>query len=320
MKVLSGVLAQLLCFPAFVKHAGLLLGDDQLCRTLLVMLLPGIHAMANWLQLPPERRSSEFSWHSTAHTAHIVAVMVHMLPPVLAAAPGGATQLLQAAVQLLQHCPLPATAAGDGVGAVLGSSLCFVCLLGAAAAAALQCRASGQQQQQQQPTRAAAVDSADQAVVPQPLTQLLLAVLPRVGEALASAAQLPRTSLPQFARVARAAHDLVCLLRRAAEPQPADQPAAALAAIGDLPAWLHGAAAALRWLPATAALAVRPQLELPERYTSTIAMVMQHATLMASDVMRLAQGSAATALHASGRQAKLPVAWLLYSQRSNLSA
>ena len=233
---LPSVLFQLGAFPAFAPHAELLWQDLQLCSGLLQLLLPGVSALAVGLQLPPERRTDECNWRNAAHMAAVVTVTPgEALARALAPQPQAARRLLTAATQLLQHCPLPAPVSNVTAHSAPETTLFFVGQLGRAAD--VHCPPP---QQSPAATGAAGAASPDRRQV-----QQLLAVLPRVGEAVVALAQSPCTS--DFATVLAGAVPITHLLAAAAK-QPGSspsRPAAAAFEAADLPAWCHAAATAL---------------------------------------------------------------------------
>lgn len=290
LRWLSGVLSQLLHFPAFAAHAELLVHDKQLCSGLLKLLLPAIPAAAVGLQLPLERRQSDCTWRAVARTAFAVSFLgtaaARVLPSMLADDSGAAMRLLHAAAQLLQRCPLPATS-GDPVADAFDTTIPFVCQLGTIAGALKLCRPD---QQQQAPLAhagmgAAAAATEQHAVLPLRLAQQLLALLPRFAEAMAAASQLPITQMPQLTSVLYAAHSVLRLLAGTTEQQAGS---VGMAAADEQPAWLRGAAAALQWLPVIAALVERQQ-PLPEQVAAEYnALMASHAAELAVLALRLA--------------------------------
>jgi len=110
---LSGLLAALL--PLY-KPDELFGHDPLLAVSLSQLLIPRLAAAAVTLQLPHERRPPGCSWLPTVHSASAVFVMGPFvrdsLATQLASGTGPAARLLPAAVQLVQHVPLPADAAG----------------------------------------------------------------------------------------------------------------------------------------------------------------------------------------------------------------
>lgn len=219
---------------AAAPYVELLLQDGELCSRLLRLLLPGIRAIAIGLQLPPERRPAECNWRAAECMALLVFSTAHMLSQVMIElGPAAGVHLMQAATQLLQHCPFPAAGSGQGTAGV------FIGQLGAIAAAV--------------PLRSHAVQRlpAPAKAVAAALPRQLLAVLPKVNEALAGAAQPPL--LEELATPARSAASILQALCWAAKASDSITEPAALFHEEDLPAWLLGATTALRWLPMAAA-------------------------------------------------------------------
>ncbi len=96
--------------------------------------------------------------------------------------------------------------------------------------------------------------------LPRRQAQLLLAALPKLGEALAAVAEAQGPSLQHSARTVSAAAAVTTLLAGATrEEADGGRPAAVIEAMLDLPAWLHGAATALRLLPAVVKIADQEQ-------------------------------------------------------------
>lgn len=295
---LSGVLGTLCSHPAFAAHAERLWGDGQLCSGLLQVLLPGISAAAVGLQLPPERCLAGYTWQNAACVAGFVsACPAGALNEALHAKPETTRRLLAAATQLLQQCPSAAPAPADLAAAdMLESTLPFIWQLGAAASA--------------QPP------AAEGAMLGQPrLARQVLGTLPRVGEALAAAAQGPGLGPSISARlVGSAAQVAVVLATTAGAARPAMPPGQ------DSPAWLCAAAAAVRWLPSL--LAVNGQhLRHPEG-----AAALLHSTEAAAAALDLAMqvgrgcyagvqlpGAASAACRASNWDEQLSALWELHT-------
>ncbi len=254
LSCLSRVLGRLCAFPVFAAHSQLLLQDEQLCSGLLQLVLPGISAMAVGLQLPPDRRPPECTWGNATHMAAFMSACLRPMQQqqALVAGPDAGRRLLAAAAQLLQHCPLPAPPAADATpDKKLKSTLFFILQL----EAAVLFQYPGMAQQPGQRPSAASL------VLPRRQLQLLLAALPRFGEAIAAVAQAPGPMLPHSARIVTAASAVTTLLAQGVEPEAdGTGPAAAIESVQDLPAWLHTAAAALRWLPALATISGQEQL------------------------------------------------------------
>lgn len=300
--MLAGALSSVFLTPLFVAHAGRLLGVKQLCSRLFSLLLPGIPAMAVGLQLPPERRPSECTWRSAADMAGVLSVMgVTAGHQVLAAQPEAATRLLHAAVQLLQHCPLPALCgAPDRLGSISDSSLLFITLLGTAVAPF---KPSGQQQPDVQ------------LPLSSRLALQLLAALPRIGEALAAAVQPPYMGDRLLEALHSAANSVVKALAGASRSQDScTRPALVMAAVEHLPAWLRGAATALRWLPLVEALAAHLQqtqagstLTLTQAWPLPSNALAQHVTL--SGYLALQQAAAGPAAGSPALQSECLDAW-----------
>ncbi len=231
---------------AAAPYVELLLQDGELCSRLLRLLLPGIRAIAIGLQLPPERRPAECNWRAAECMALLVFSTAHMLSQVMIElGPASGVHLMQAATQLLQHCPFPAAGSGQGTAGV------FIGQLGAIAAAV--------------PLRSHAVQRlpAPAKAVAAALPRQLLAVLPKVNEALAGAAQPPL--LEELATPARSAASILQALCWAAKASDSVTEPAALFHEEDLPAWLLGATTALRWLPMAAAALAADARAQPRR-------------------------------------------------------
>ena len=110
---LSVLLATLL--PMY--KASQLFGQDPLLAvSLSELLIPSLAVAAVALQLPPERRPPGCTWRSTVHSASALFVIGlfarDSLATRLSSGSGPLARLLPAAVQLVQHVPLPADAAG----------------------------------------------------------------------------------------------------------------------------------------------------------------------------------------------------------------
>ncbi len=125
-------------------------------------------------------------------------------------------------------------------------------------------RACSSAQLQSVPTALAAAVPADGPVDGR-LAQHLLAVLPRLGEALAALVQPACADLQRLSPALFAASRITELLLEAAKLLDSQaRPPAAAAGAADLPAWPRAAAAVLRWLPsdvAAVAAAEQPQWE-----------------------------------------------------------
>ena len=247
---LSGVLGRLFACPAFKIHSQQLLQDTQLCSGLLQLVLPGVSAMAVGLQLPPDRRPAECSWLAAVLMAVFVSACLRPMQrqQAITAGPDAGRRLLAAAAQLLQCCPFPAPAAAELAGrAALETTLYFIWQL--EDAVLLQYAALAGLHQQPQAI-----------MLPRRQAQLLLAALPKIGVALAAVAQTPGPILPQLARIVSAAAAMTTILANGARVEAGvARPAAAMASVQDLPAWLRAAAAALRWLPALVSIAGQEQ-------------------------------------------------------------
>ena len=257
---LARLLGRVCAFPAFEAHFERLLQDERLCGGLLQLLLPGVSAMAVGLQLPPERRPQECTWHNAAHMAAFVSGCLRRVPE--AALPVGAEaskRLLAAAAQLLQHCPFPALPASEiSVHAAFETTAFFIWQLEDAVLHVY----PGILSPHQLATPAAPV--AAPVVLPPRQAQLLMAVLPRLGEALAALAQSAGPSPQHSARMVTAAATLAALLCKAAGLEVGGgRPAAVIAGLKDLSAWLRAAATVLQWLPAAVAIAGREPHQRP---------------------------------------------------------
>ena len=315
-------MAQLATLPPFAAHAELLWQDKQLCSSLLQLLLPGISAMAVGLQLPPERRSPECTWRNAAHMAAVVTVTSsEVLDRALAPQPQAARRLLLAATQLLQHCPLPAPAASVTAYGAPETTLFFVGQLGRAAD--VLCGPP------QQPPAAAWVPTAAVAASPdRRQVQQLLAVLPRVGEAVIALAQ--PLAARYLASVLVATVPITHVLAAAAkQPSSPSRPTAALFEAADLPAWCHTTATALGWLPCLAAAAVAVERGLA---AGNAAQLTQLITKLCSSTLELAvhvtsssytclehlPASASPALSQPAEGGCLPAVWELHTAACRL--
>ena len=249
---LAGVLAILCSSPLFARHCDALHQDEQLCSGLVQLLLPAISAMAVGLQLPPERRPPECTWCAAAQMSLFEAVTPfdpHADRQLVVAQPEAVQHLVAAAAQLLQHCPFPAPATANlEPYEAFETSLCFIYLLAAA------CRWHAcSHGQQHEPAASAASAAARRAPPDRRLLQHLLALPPKLCEALAALAQDPCTDLEPSMIASLftldAALQTAQLLSAAAQPL-SNTPGP----VADLPAWCRAAAAVLRWLPAVAAM------------------------------------------------------------------
>ncbi len=261
---LSKVLGRLFAFPEFSAHGQQLLHDEQLCSGLLQLMLPVISAMAVGLQLPPERRPAECTWRTASHMAAFVAGCLRPMQQqaAIAAGPDAGRRLLTAAAQLLQCCPFPAPKIDRFTAhAALETTMFLIMQLEDAALLEYPAIVCSPLQPGQQPPSAPLV-----LELPRRQAQLLLAALPKFGEALAAVAQAPRSSLRHSTRVTPligAAATAAALLAGSTQPEDNLRPAAAMASVQDLPAWLRAAAAVLRWLPAVATIWEQQQLDRP---------------------------------------------------------
>ena len=253
---LAVALAILCISPLFGHHFTALRQDEQLYSGLAKLMLPAISAMAVGLQLPPERRPPECAWRAAAQMSLFVSYTpVNAARQLVAAQPQAAQRLVAAAAQLLQHCPFPAPATADlDPYEALETTLFFIYLLHAACHwHACSCG------KQDVPPGSAAAAAAEPAPPDRRLVQHLLALPPKLDEALAALARDPCTS---FTIAMDAALQTARLLSVAAQPlSNTPGPAAALAGTADLPAWCRAAAAVLHWLPLVADMQARVEVQ-----------------------------------------------------------
>ncbi len=254
---LTGTLGQMLCFPVFKAHLQQLLQDEQLCGGLLRLLLSGTSAMAVGLQLPADRRLAGCDWHNAVRMAAFVSRCLKHTQQwhAIAAAPDAAWRLLAAAAQLLQCCPYPALPPADvATSHALGSTMFLIWQLRDAVLLQYPNIVCSCQQLEDQPDAAPLAPE-----LPARQAHQLLAALPKIGEALACVAQTAAHSLHRLAysagTVSTAAAVMALLAAAAQLPAPGAGPAAGTLAVEDLPAWLHGAVTALRWLPTVVSIA-----------------------------------------------------------------